>query len=76
MGQIDNENSLIDSKRTLKEIRLIEISRIEKVYLKTLLSDYKGRIEPTAKSAGISTRQLHKLLTKHRIKKEKFKQSS
>jgi len=46
---------------------------LERLHLKTLLADYKGRIDLTAKSAGISTRQLHKLLTKHGIKKEEFK---
>lgn len=65
--------SSIDPKLTLKEIRIIESNRVEKLYLNTLLADYKGRIEPTAKAAGISTRQLHKLLTKHFIRKEEFK---
>ena len=73
VDNIEDDTVTVDSKRTLKEIRLIEINRIEKTYLRTLLADYKGRIEPTAKAAGISTRQLHKLLTKHGIKKEEFK---
>lgn len=73
LSRIDNPDPAIDAKRTLKEIRHIETSRIEKLYLQTLLTETKGRIEPTARLAGITPRQLHKLLTKHAIKKETFK---
>ena len=73
IDNIESDTTMVDSKRTLKEIRSIEINRVEKTYLRMLLSEYKGRIDPTAKAANISTRQLHKLLTKHKIKKEDFK---
>lgn len=73
VSQIKDDSVVFDANRTLKELRAIESSRVEKIYLRTLLADFKGRIEATAKAAGISTRQLHKLLSKHQIKKEDFK---
>jgi transcriptional regulator with PAS, ATPase and Fis domain len=73
VDHIDNKTNLISPKMTLKEIRTIEVNRIEKTYLKSLLAEYQGKISETASAAGITTRQLHKLLTKHGIKKEKYK---
>jgi len=71
--KIEIKGNAVDSKRTLKELRGIEINRVEKMYLSNVLSDCKGRIQATATAAGISTRQLHKLMLKHSIKKEDFK---
>ena len=45
----------------------------ERLYLEELLSQNTGKIKDSAKAAGISTRQLHKLLTKYGIKKETYK---
>jgi DNA-binding NtrC family response regulator len=45
----------------------------ERLYLEELLSQNRGKIKDSAKAAGISTRQLHKLLTKYGIKKETYK---
>lgn len=58
---------------SLAEIRKKSFEDIERNYLKELLAHCNGRIDATAKEAGISTRQLHKLLTKHGIRKEEFK---
>ena len=44
-----------------------------KRYLKELLASKQGKIRESAEIAGITTRQLHKLLTKYGIKKEDFK---
>ena len=73
IDQIVYETQYVPNRRTLKEIRLIEYNRIEKTYLRSLLAQFRGSIAETAKSADISTRQLHKLLTKHNLKKEEFK---
>ncbi|MBN2372806.1 sigma-54-dependent Fis family transcriptional regulator [bacterium] len=63
----------LDSSLTLSEIRHRCVENIERYYLKELLTLNKGRINETAKSSGITTRQLHKLLKKYDIQKEDFK---
>jgi len=62
-----------DSSLTLAEVRQKGIEDIERCYLKTLLENNKGRIKDSAFAAGISTRQLYKLMKKYRIRKEEFK---
>ncbi len=61
---------------TLAEFREAAKESAERQFLKDLLSRNKGRINRSAEQAGISTRQLHKLLTKHGIHKEEFKTRS
>jgi DNA-binding NtrC family response regulator len=41
--------------------------------LKELLTENKGRIKTSAEVAGISTRQLSKLMKKYGLRKEEFK---
>jgi DNA-binding NtrC family response regulator len=57
----------------LEEVRRRGIETIETQYLKGLLTEHEGRIGKTAQAAGISTRQLHKLMTKYGIRKEEFR---
>jgi transcriptional regulator with GAF, ATPase, and Fis domain len=59
--------------QTLAEVRRRAIEKIEKHYLEELLSLNKGRINRSAQQAGISTRQLHKLLSRYGIRKEVYK---
>lgn len=61
------------SSGTLAEVRRKGIEEIERRYLKELLCRNKGKINISAKEAGISTRQLHKLMVKYGIRKEDFK---
>ena len=61
------------SPYTLAEVRRRALEEVEKRYLKELLANQKGKIRESAEVAGITTRQLHKLLTKYGIKKEDFK---
>jgi DNA-binding NtrC family response regulator len=61
--------------QTLTEARRMAVDQIEVAYLKKKLTENKGRIGDTAVSAGITTRQLHKLMKKHDIKKEEYKPS-
>jgi len=61
------------SALTLAEVRRRGIETIERQYLKGLLTTNEGRIGKTAEAAGISARQLHKLMTKYGIRKEEFK---
>jgi DNA-binding NtrC family response regulator len=62
-----------DSSRTLEAVRGQGIEEIERQYLKEVLSVHKGRINESAKRAGVSVRQLHNLLKKYGIRKEDFK---
>jgi DNA-binding NtrC family response regulator len=63
----------LDVSQTLAEARRRGIEELERRYLKELLARNKGRIKESASVAGVSTRQLHKLLTKYGIKKEAYK---
>jgi DNA-binding NtrC family response regulator len=63
----------LDSSSTLADVRRRALEEVEKRYLKELLANKKGKIRESAEVAGITTRQLHKLLTKYGIKKEDFK---
>ena len=58
---------------SLAEVRRTAIEQTERCYLKELLAVNKGRIKESAEAAGISTRQLHKLMKKYGIIKEEFK---
>jgi DNA-binding NtrC family response regulator len=58
---------------SLAEIRKHASEEAERRYLRVLLKDHKGRINSSAEAAGISTRQLHKLMTKYGIRKEEYK---
>jgi DNA-binding NtrC family response regulator len=58
---------------SLADARKRGIEEIERNYLKDVLSRHKGRIGDSAAEAGISTRQLNKLMNKYGLKKEKFK---
>ena len=64
-----------DLTQTLAEVRRQGVEHLERNYLKELLKEHKGRINRASETAGITTRHLHKLLTKHRIRKEDFKGS-
>jgi DNA-binding NtrC family response regulator len=62
-----------DLSMSLAAVRRKGIEDIERRYLEELLVQKRGRIKESAEAAGISTRQLHKLLTKYAIKKEAYK---
>jgi DNA-binding NtrC family response regulator len=58
---------------TLAETRNRGVENIERRYLKQILSRNKGKIKDSAHDAGITTRQLHKLMKKYDLRKEEFK---
>jgi len=58
---------------TLTQARQRGVEEIERNYLKDVLARHKGKIGESARAAGISTRQLNKLMNKYRIRKEEFK---
>jgi DNA-binding NtrC family response regulator len=57
----------------LAEARRQAIDDFERQYLKELFSRHKGRVNRAAEDAGVSTRQLNKLMVKYGIKKEIYK---
>jgi DNA-binding NtrC family response regulator len=63
----------IDFSRSLEHVRDQAIEEIEKRYLREVLAAHKGRIDVSAKTAGISVRQLHNLMKKHGLRKEEYK---
>jgi len=69
------ENPL-DYPRTLESVRTQAIDEIERRYLRELLIANRGRMDMSAKGAGISVRQLHNLMKKHGFRKEEFKDLS
>ncbi len=66
-------NVITDISRPLNEVRRKGIENIESIYLTEVLARHRGSIKNSSKNAGITTRQLHKLLKKYKIKKEAFK---
>jgi DNA-binding NtrC family response regulator len=57
----------------LAEARRQAIDDFERQYLKELFSRHKGRVNRSAEEAGVSTRQLNKLMVRHGIKKDVYK---
>ncbi len=66
--------TLVDTKRSLKEVRDQCVAQVESAYLRQLLEDHDGRIKDTAEAAGLGVRQLHKLLVRHGIDKANYRQ--
>jgi DNA-binding NtrC family response regulator len=62
-----------ETSSTLAEVRHRGIENIERHYLRELLALTKGKIKNTAEVAGITTRQLNKLMNKYGLQKEDFK---
>lgn len=63
----------MDTMLPLSEVRRRGIEEIERSYLKEMLDTHNGRINRSAEAAGVTTRQLHKLMKKYGLKKEEFK---
>jgi DNA-binding NtrC family response regulator len=58
---------------TLAEVRQQGVEEIERNYLKDVLARNQGKINDSARDAGISCRQLNKLMNRYGIRKEEFK---
>jgi DNA-binding NtrC family response regulator len=63
----------MDNTKSIAYVRRKAVEEVEKRYLRDLMDENRGKIRKSAEIAGISTRQLHKLLTKYGIHKEEFK---
>lgn len=63
----------MDSHLPLTKARQKAVEEFERRYLKDLIARNKGKIKKSAEDAGITTRQLHKLMSKYGIRKEEYK---
>ena len=63
----------LQTQLPLAEARKIVLIDFERRYIKDLLSRNVGKINRSAEEAGISTRQLHKLMHQYGISKEEYK---
>jgi DNA-binding NtrC family response regulator len=66
----------LDSSSRLADARQKAVEAFERNYLKELLILKRGKIKDSAEAAGITTRQLNKLMAKYGIRKEEFKAAS
>ncbi len=66
----------VDPDLTLADFRRVCYESLEAQYLNELLSKHKGVIGRSAEAAGITPRQLHRLMAKHNISKEAYKSGS
>jgi DNA-binding NtrC family response regulator len=72
-SELSSESMPANSLLSLAETRNRGVENIERRYLKQLLSHNKGKIKDSAHDAGITTRQLHKLMKEYDLRKEEFK---
>lgn len=66
----------IDTSETLAVARSKALVETERRYLKKVLARNHGKINASAAEAGISTRQMNKLMHKHQLAKSAFKNKS
>jgi transcriptional regulator with GAF, ATPase, and Fis domain len=66
---IDNQNEL-----PLSKARQLAIDEFERLYLIKLLKKHNGRINVSAAEAGVTARQLSRLVSRHGLDKKKYKQ--
>jgi DNA-binding NtrC family response regulator len=62
----------VSARMPLSAARHLAVEDFERQYLKELLSANLGRINRSAETAGITSRQLHKLMQKYHLHKEDF----
>ena len=63
----------VDTMLPLAAVRKRGVEEIERCYIKEILQKHLGKINKSAERAGITTRQLHKLMKKYGLRKENFK---
>ena len=63
----------VDTSLTITQARRHAIESFERQYLDKLLAECKGVIKNTAACAGITTRQLNKLMIRHALDKKTYK---
>lgn len=69
----DAERVDIGAADTLAEARSRAVAEVERRYLERVLLAHSGRIDATARAAGITPRQLHTLMSRYGLKKEHYR---
>ncbi len=64
---------LTDCSRPISEVRRKAVETVENAYLRKLLKKNHGKIKETALNAGITPRQIHKLIRKYDIERKEFR---
>lgn len=72
-NKVPESRMQLNTTLSLAEVRKRGVAEIERSYLQEVLQESGGKINISAETAGISTRQLHKLMTKYDLRKEDFK---
>ncbi len=67
----EEDGGIPEFRKTLAEVKNEAVRK----YLEKTLAGNEGHVQKTADAAGITTRQLHKLLTRYGIRKEKYKKT-
>jgi two-component system, NtrC family, response regulator HydG len=62
-----------DSENTLAEMKHKIITNIERRYLLSLLEKYKGNVTKVSEEAGMTRRNIHRLLKNYELDPEKFR---
>jgi DNA-binding NtrC family response regulator len=73
MPDTEGQEPVSISGTPLSRARQHAIDRFEQEYLTTLLGQTRGRIDQAADLAGITPRQLNRLLNRHQLNKKMFK---
>jgi DNA-binding NtrC family response regulator len=63
----------VDASLPLAEARRQALEDFERQYLQELFTRFKGKVNRAAEGAGVSTRQLNKLMAKYGIQKQSYK---
>ena len=63
----------LNTSMKLASARRRAVEDFERKYLVELLLKNRGKVNISAETAGITTRQLNKLMSKYSIRKEQFK---
>lgn len=71
-GQLETPSEPAPVTLSLSAARNLAVEDFERQYLKDLLMTNRGRINRSAEVAGITSRQLHKLMQKYNLHKEDF----
>jgi DNA-binding NtrC family response regulator len=71
--QKDSASMPIHNRIPLADARRVALEKFERRYIKELLASNRGKIKNSASEAGITTRQLHKLMSRYGIRKEEYK---
>ena len=72
-GRSAEPTALPESRLTLSQVRGRAVEEAEKRYLRELLVRNAGRINRTAAEAGVTVRQINKLMNRYGIRKEEFR---